>query len=117
MADYDPQNIFVKILRGEIPADKVYEDEYCLAFHDVAPAAPIHILVIPKGEYISFDDFSQNAGAEEVARFFKTVQQIAKEQGVEESGYRLISNHGKDGNQTVAHFHMHILGGEQLGGF
>ena len=114
---YDPDNIFAKILKGEIPADKVYEDEYCLAFHDINPAAKVHILVIPKGEYISFDDFIHKASQHEVCQFFLAIRTIARDFGLKEDGYRIVSNHGKHGNQTVPHFHFHILGGEQLSGF
>jgi len=113
---YDKDNIFAKIIRGEIPSNKVYEDDTVFAFYDIAPASPVHILVIPKGEYISFDDFVVKAGAEEVANFFRTVRKIASEQGVDESGYRLITNHGADAYQSVPHFHVHILGGRFLGG-
>ena len=113
---YDSDNIFAKILRGEIPSDKVYEEDEVLAFNDISAAAPVHVLVIPKGEYISFDDFSRNAGVERIASFFQTVQKIADDLGVVEDGYRLITNHGHNGSQSVPHFHVHILGGKQLGG-
>lgn len=113
---YDSNNIFAKILRGEIPNKTVYEDDAVLAFHDVHPAAPTHVLVIPKGEYTSFHDFTEKASETEIARFFKTVRKIAAELGVPETGYRLITNHGKHGSQSVPHFHIHILGGRGLGG-
>lgn len=113
---YDSNNIFAKIIRKEIPADVVYEDKHVLAFRDITPAAPAHILVIPKGEYVSFDDFMQHATADEVAYFFLKVQEIAASIGVDKSGYRLITNHGKDASQSVPHFHVHILGGRALGG-
>ncbi|MES2677306.1 MAG: HIT domain-containing protein [Pseudomonadota bacterium] len=113
---YDSQNIFAKIIRGEIPCDKVYEDNSVLAFHDISKAAPNHILVIPKGEYINFADFTNNAQAEEIVDFFKKVSQIAAVLGLDQSGYRLITNNGADASQTVAHFHIHILGGKKLGG-
>lgn len=113
---YDDQNIFAKIIRGEIPAEKVYEDEHVLAFHDIAPAAPVHILVIPKEAYVSFDDFTDNASSELIQHLFKTTRHIAHEAGVSESGYRLITNHGPDSSQAVPHFHVHILGGKALGG-
>ncbi|MFT6107011.1 MAG: diadenosine tetraphosphate (Ap4A) HIT family hydrolase [Rickettsiales bacterium] len=113
---YDSNNIFTKIIRGEIPCNKVFEDEKILAFHDISKAAPIHILVVPKGEYSSFDDFSEYSSAQEISDFFKTVRKIAIDQGLEKSGYRLITNHGSDASQSVAHFHVHILGGKQLGG-
>lgn len=114
---YDSDNIFAKILRGEIPNETVYEDEHVLAFHDVNPHAKVHVLVIPKGEYVSLQDFAQKAGAEAVEAFFKNVTTVAEQLGVAETGYRLLTNHGQHGNQTVPHFHVHILGGEQLGGF
>ncbi len=113
---YDSDNIFAKMLRGEIPNNSVYEDEHALAFHDISPAAPVHVLVIPKGEYVSFDDFMQTAGAERVAQFFSAVRKVAEQLGVIDSGYRLITNHGSDASQTVPHFHVHILGGRPLGG-
>jgi diadenosine tetraphosphate (Ap4A) HIT family hydrolase len=113
---YDSGNIFARILRGEIPSNKVHEDEHSLAFHDISAAAPVHVLVVPKGEYVSFDDFVQKAGAESVARFFATVRHIAAKLGVVEKGYRLITNHGTDASQSVPHFHVHILAGRPLGG-
>lgn len=113
---YDQNNIFAKILRGEIPNKTVYEDEHVLAFQDISPAAPAHILVIPKGEYVSFDDFMGHADMNVVARFFATIREIAQAQGLAETGYRLITNHGADASQSVPHFHVHILGGRALGG-
>lgn len=113
---YNPDNIFAKILRGEIPCDKVYEDDSALAFHDISAAAKTHILVIPKGEYVSFDDFVHKGSKQEIAEFFLAVRTVARDFGVKESGYRLITNHGPDANQTVPHFHVHLLGGENLGG-
>lgn len=113
---YDKNNIFAKILRGEIPSKKIYEDEHVFAFADIAPAAPVHILVVPKGEYVSFDDFAAKASPETIARFFTAVRKIANEQGMQEDGYRLITNHGPDASQSVPHFHVHILGGRPLGG-
>lgn len=112
---YDNQSIFAKILRGEIPCDKVYEDEYALAFRDIAPQAPVHILVIPKGAYISIDDFGANGSAEEVAGFYAALAHVAKEAGLTTSGFRVIANTGENGGQEVPHFHMHLLGGEKLG--
>jgi len=111
---YDKNNIFAKIIRGEIPCDKVYEDEHTLAFNDINPAAKVHILVIPKAEYTSFNDFAANASPEQIALFYKAVKNIAAQQGLDKTGYRLISNHGTDAYQTVEHFHVHILGGEKL---
>lgn len=113
---YDPNNIFAKILRGEIPNSTVYEDDFVLAFHDITPAAPLHVLVVPKGEYISFHDFIAKSSAEDVANFFHSMHKVVELLNIEESGYRLITNHGKDGSQSVPHFHMHILAGRQLGG-
>ena len=115
MADYDHDNIFAKILRGEIPCDKVYEDDFVLAFRDIAPQAPIHILVIPKGAYVSIEDFSLQASAEEIKAFYEAVAKISAEQGVNDSGFRCIANTGDNGGQEVPHFHMHILGGKKLG--
>ncbi len=111
---YDSNNIFAKIIRGEIPSKKVYEDAKVLAFHDISHAAPIHVLVVPKGEYISFADFTSKAGAEEIVDFFRKVREIAESLGLSESGYRLITNNGSDASQTVPHFHVHILGGKKL---
>ena len=113
---YDNNNIFARILRGEIPCTKVYEDAHTLAFHDINPAAPTHILVIPKGEYVSFHDFAAHASAEAMTVFFKAVQHIAADAGMADAGYRLLANHGADAGQEVPHFHVHILGGRPLGG-
>lgn len=112
---YDPENIFAKILRGEIPCNTVYEDEYVLAFHDIAPWAKTHILVIPKGSYVSFDDFSEKASDAEIAAYIRAVGKIARENGMDEDGYRLISNIGNNSGQEVPHLHVHILGGQKLG--
>ncbi len=112
---YDPNNIFARILRGEIPCRKVYEDDHALAFHDINPQAPTHILVIPKGAYVSFDDFAATAPAETVAGFMRAVAIIAGTVGVAETGYRLLANHGAHSHQEVPHFHIHILGGKPLG--
>lgn len=112
---YNKDNVFAKILRGEIPCKAVYEDEFALAFPDITPSAPVHILVVPKGEYSSFDDFAQNASPEFMAGFFAAVQKTAEKLGVRESGYRLITNHGAEASQSVQHFHIHILGGKMLG--
>ena len=116
MTAYDRNNVFARILRGEIPCDKVYEDAHLLAFNDITPAAPVHILVIPRGEYRSFEDFTNKAGDETVVHFFRTIREIATEAGLTEDGYRLITNHGPNASQTVPHFHVHILGGRPLGG-
>jgi diadenosine tetraphosphate (Ap4A) HIT family hydrolase len=112
---YDAQNIFAKMLHGEIPCDKLYEDEFAIAFKDIQPAAPSHLLVIPKLEVTSFNDFAQHP-AEVIGGFFKAVQKVAEQEGLAKNGYRLITNHGADAHQTVPHFHVHILGGKALGG-
>lgn len=112
---YDDQNVFAKILRGEIPNDTVYEDEWALACHDIAPQAPVHILVMPKGAYVSWDDFSAQASAEEIAGFIRAVGHVAREQGLVEPGYRLLTNLGHDGGQEVPHLHVHLFGGKMLG--
>lgn len=112
---YSQDNIFAKIIRGEIPAKKVYEDEKVLAFHDISQAAPIHVLVIPKGEYLDFHAFASKASSQDVAHFFKKVSEIATLLEADKTGYRLISNIGSDSHQTVPHFHVHILAGKKLG--
>lgn len=111
---YDDTNIFARILRGEIPARKVYEDEHALAFHDIAPQAPVHLLVIPKGRYVSWDDFSATASSEEIARFVRAVGQVARDAGLADDGYRLLANMGRHGHQEVPHLHVHIFGGRQF---
>jgi histidine triad (HIT) family protein len=112
---YDDSNIFAKILRGELPCNKVYEDEYTLAFHDIDPQAPVHVLVIPKGKYISFDDFSATAPDEELLGFDRAVGQITRELGLADAGYRILANHGEAAGQFVPHYHLHIFGGGDLG--
>lgn len=112
---YDPENIFAKILRGEIPCNKVYEDEWALAFHDIAPQAPVHILVIPKGAYVAWDDFAANASGDEIAGFVRAVGQVAREHDLVEPGYRLLVNLGSHGGQEVPHVHVHLFGGRPLG--
>ena len=112
---YDDDNIFARILRGEIPATKVYEDEHALAFHDINPAAPVHILVIPKGRYSSWDDFSAHARSEEIAGFVRAVGRVARDCGLVDSGYRLLANTGLNSGQEVPHLHVHIFGGRPLG--
>lgn len=112
---YDPQNVFARILRGDIPCQKVYEDTYALAFHDLHPRASVHLLVIPKGAYLSFFDFSTLASPEEVSGFFKAVATVAQQFHLNEKGCRILSNAGLDGGQEVPHFHFHILGGCLLG--
>lgn len=115
LAPYDDQNIFARLLRGEIPCRKVREDAFSLAFHDINPQAPLHVLVIPRGRYVSLADFSAGASAAEVAGFFRAVGAVARELGLEAPGYRVIANTGIDGNQEVPHFHVHILAGRPLG--
>jgi len=112
---YDEGNIFARILRGEIPNKTVYEDEHVLAFHDIAPQAPTHILVIPKGAYVSWDDFSARASEGEIAGFIRAVGKIAREAGLVEPGYRLLANIGQHGGQEVPHLHVHIFAGRPLG--
>ena len=109
---YDTTNIFARILRGEIPCGKLYEDEFAFAFNDIAPSAPTHILVIPKGEYASYDQFISRASDAQILGFFRAVQKIAKEAG---GDFRLITNNGEGAGQTVHHFHVHIIGGRPLG--
>ncbi|MDP2360142.1 MAG: histidine triad nucleotide-binding protein [bacterium] len=113
--NYDESNIFARILRGEIPCRKVYEDEYALAFHDLHPQAPVHVLVIPKGPYRSLDDFSRLAPPELQAGFLRAVGATARELGLPPRGYRILANHGADAGQEVPHFHVHIFGGRPLG--
>jgi diadenosine tetraphosphate (Ap4A) HIT family hydrolase len=112
---YDDSNIFAKILRGDLPCRKVYEDEWALAFHDINPLAPVHILVIPKGPYVSWDDFSAKASAEEIAGFVRAVGKVARDQQLVVQGYRLLANTGKRAGQEVPHLHVHIFGGQPLG--
>jgi histidine triad (HIT) family protein len=112
---YDEANIFARILRGELPCNKVYEDEHALAFHDINPQAPVHILVIPKGAWVSWDDFSERAPAEEIAGFVRAVGHVAREAGLVAPGYRLLANAGMNSGQEVPHLHVHIFGGRPLG--
>src|SRR4051794_5430782 len=112
---YDDDNIFARILRGELPCKKVHEDDHVLAFHDINPLSPTHILVIPKGAYVSWDDFSARASDEEMAVFVRAVGRIAREAGLVGDGYRLLANTGRDGGQEVPHLHVHIFGGRPLG--
>lgn len=115
MSQYDDNNIFAKILRGEIPNSTVYEDEHVLAFEDINPQAPVHILVIPKGRYIAIDDFGANATAEEIKAFHAAISKIVKEKALDKEGFRVISNTGLNGGQEVPHYHAHILAGKRLG--
>ena len=113
---YDNENIFAKIIKGDIPCNKVFEDENVIAFYDISPQAPVHILVIPKGRYVSFDDFSKNASDKEITDLVRAIGMIAKKFGVKDSGYRILANHGLNAHQEVPHFHIHLLGGKDLGG-
>lgn len=113
---YDKENIFAKMIAGAIPVEKLIDNEYAIAIRDISPAAEAHVLVMPKGEYVSFDDFTAKASADVVKGFFDSVRQVAGDLGLQDSGYRLIMNHGADASQTVPHFHVHILGGQPLGG-
>ena len=112
---YDRNNVFARILRGELPCTKVYEDEHVLGFRDIDPQAPMHVVLIPKGEYVSIDDFSERASAEELAAFTRAIGKIAKAEGVTAGGYRILANHGAAAHQEVPHFHLHIFGGRDLG--
>jgi len=112
---YDDANVFARILRGEIPSKTVYEDEWALAFHDINPLAPVHVLVVPKGRYCSFADFSALASAEEIVGFARAVGKVARELGLEAPGYRLLANVGADSGQEVPHFHVHLFAGRLLG--
>ena len=112
---YDDQNIFAKILRGEIPSNRVFEDDHTLAFHDIAPWAPTHILVIPKGAYVSWDDFSERASDAEIASFVRATGKIARDAGLVAPGYRLLANTGPESHAEVPHLHVHILAGRPLG--
>lgn len=112
---YDDDNIFARILRGELPCNKVFEDDHVLAFNDINPLAPTHVLVIPKGNYVSWDDFSARASDAEIAAFVRAVGRIAREAGLVEPGYRLLANVGIAGGQEVPHLHVHIFGGGSLG--
>jgi len=112
---YDDGNIFARILRGELPCKKVYEDDHVLAFHDINPLAPLHILVIPKGPYVSWDDFSAKASDTEISAFVRGVGKVARDNGLVEPGYRLLANTGPNGGQEVPHLHVHIFAGKRLG--
>lgn len=112
---YDPNNIFAKILKGDIPCNKAYEDEHVLAFHDIAPQAPVHVLVIPKGQYVDLSDFSKNARDEEIVAFQRAVAKLTADLGLNARGYRAITNAGAHGGQEVPHYHLHLLGGRALG--
>jgi diadenosine tetraphosphate (Ap4A) HIT family hydrolase len=111
---YDRSNVFARILRGELPCKKVFEDEFTLAFHDIAPLAPVHVLVIPKGEYISQADFGAKAPPEMIVGFWRAVSKVAHDLGLDPEGYRIVANHGPNGGQLVFHFHVHIFGGRTM---
>ncbi len=115
LGPYDAHNIFARILRGEIPATIVFEDEHVLAFNDINPQAPVHVLVIPRGAYVSFADFTRRASGEEVAGFFRAVDRVAAQLELDAPGYRILSNIGDHGGQEVPHFHVHLFGGQPLG--
>ena len=112
---YDDGNVFARILRGELPARKVYEDTHALAFYDLDPKAPTHILVIPKGPYVSWDDFSEHASEAEIAGFVRAVGKVARDAGLVDPGYRLLANIGQHGGQEVPHLHVHLFAGQPLG--
>jgi histidine triad (HIT) family protein len=112
---YDPNNIFARILRGEIPCKKVHEDDHVLAFHDIAPKADVHVLILPKGAYTDMDDFTARASADDIAALWRAVGAIARDLGIAADGYRVISNCKTHGGQEVPHLHIHLLGGQPLG--
>jgi len=112
---YDRNNVFARILRGELPCSKVYEDEHVLAFRDINPQTPVHIILIPKGEYLSIDDFAATAPEAAQAAFMRAIALVAKQEGVVEGGYRILANHGQAAHQEVPHFHLHLFGGRDLG--
>ncbi len=115
LGQYDDTNVFARILRGEIPSRRVYEDEFAVAFHDIAPQAPVHVLVIPRGRYVSLADFSATASEAELVGFFRAVGHVARQLGLEPEGYRVLANMGERAGQEVPHFHLHIFGGRSLG--
>ena len=115
LGPYDDSNVFARVLRGEIPSRRVYEDEWAVAFHDIAPQAPVHVLVIPRGAYVSFDDFSARAPDAEIAGFIRAVGVVARQLGLDAPGYRLLSNMGEHAGQEVPHLHVHLFGGQPLG--
>ena len=115
LGSYDENNIFARILRGEIPSKRVFDNEWAIAFHDINPQAPVHVLVIPRGAYRSWADFSANAADAEIAGFVRAVGTVARDLGLEEPGYRLLANAGINAHQEVPHLHVHVFGGRQLG--
>jgi histidine triad (HIT) family protein len=115
LGPYDDNNIFARILRGEIPSKRIYEDEWAVAFHDIKPQAPVHVLVIPRGRWVSLADFTANASEAEIAGFWRAVGKVAKQLDLEGPGYRVLTNMGEHSGQEVPHFHVHIFGGRPLG--
>lgn len=115
LSDYDDGNIFAKILRGEIPSRRVFEDEWAVAFHDISPQAPVHVLVIPRGPFVSLADFAVQASEAEIAGFWRAVAAVAKQLELESPGYRVLANMGHHAGQEVLHFHVHVFGGRALG--
>jgi diadenosine tetraphosphate (Ap4A) HIT family hydrolase len=115
LGPYDDQNVFAKILRGEIPSKRVFENEFAVAFHDIAPQAPVHVLVIPRGRWVSMADFCAQAPEAEIAGFFRAVAAVAKQLGLEAPGYRLLANMGEHAGQEVPHLHVHLFGGRAMG--
>ena len=115
LGEYDSNNIFARILRGEIPSRRVFENEHAVAFHDIAPQAPTHVLVIPRGPYISIADFTAKAREAEIVGFFRAVGEVARQLGLEAPGYRILANMGEDAGQEVPHFHVHLFGGRRMG--
>ena len=115
LGDYDTNNIFARILRGEIPSKRLFENDFAIAFHDIAPQAPIHVLVIPRGPYISLADFTAKATDAEIAGFFRAVAEVARQLELEAPGYRILSNMGEHTGQEVPHLHVHLFGGKPLG--
>lgn len=115
VAPYDHANVFARILRDEIPSQRVYEDDWAIAFHDLAPQTPVHVLVIPRGAYVSWADFSAHASDAEIAGFVRAIGAVGRQLGLEEPGYRLLANTGHDAHQEVPHLHVHLFGGRPLG--
>ena len=113
--DYDDNNIFAKLLNNKLLTDIILENEHAIAFHDIAPQAPVHILIIPKGKFIKYDDFLNKASKDEIYYFFELINQLVKDYDLEDSGYRLITNAGRNANQEVPHLHFHLLAGKNLG--
>lgn len=115
LGTYDDQNIFARILRNEIPSRRIFEDEWAVAFHDISPQAPVHVLVIPRGRWVSFADFSANASEAEIAGFVRAIGAVTRQLELEAPGYRILSNMGGHGGQEVPHLHVHLFGGAPLG--